>query len=138
MFGFMLILTPAIITDIREDVEIVGIVMLTIFLMMSFAAIIVMLLFVHQFMSECRGLSHEVIERVYSLKEYDIRCQDLVREMDVSNIKLTAWNLFDVNSNSFLSFISAVFTFTVLFIQLNIKSLKQAELRTAISNNTAK
>ena len=70
---------------------------------------------------------------MYRLNDYDVKCQELVRELNVSTIKLSAWYMFDVTSKSFLSFTSAIFIFTVFYNQLNIKSLIGAEI---VANST--
>lgn len=137
MFGFMFLLTPSFIMDLKQNNKnSVAIVMEILFLLLSFAAIICLLAVVHRFFVRVDELSQDAIQQLYSVQDYDARCQDLVRELSVSNINLTAWSLFDVRANTFLSFFSAIITFTVLFNQLDIQSLKSGNSLSVI-NETA-
>lgn len=128
MFSFMFLLTPSFIMDLKENKNVAAIVMEILFLLLSFAAIICLLAVVNRFFVRVDELSQVAIEQLYKIQDYDARCQDLVRELSVSNFNLTAWYLFDVQAKTFLSFFSAIITFTVLFNQLDMQRLKPGGL----------
>lgn len=112
LFGYLFLLTPAQITSSPRTHDLV-------FLTVTVASAVMILLTVDSMKRRSQGLRFLVKQMIFMEKEFDVLSHELVQQLD-DGIRLTAYNLFDVDIQTLLSFGSSLITFTILFKQLDI------------------
>lgn len=85
--------------------------------------------FINRFNSQLDSLVHDITTSVNHNPRFDSLTKMLLidKVLIMSKQKFTAWNMFDLDKGVILSFLSSLITFNVLFVQIDLKAVVDAD-----------